>query len=164
MDYSRITLETRGGVAVLTLDRPATANALDRCVAIEIQDALGHVRESQDARVLLIKGAGARFCGGGDLKAMLAAGDRLAYVRALATELDQTFQDLSDLQIPVVAAVHGSVAGAGLALMLSCDIVIAASDTTFVAAYPDVALTPDCGLSWLLPRAIGQQRARVRTS
>jgi 2-(1,2-epoxy-1,2-dihydrophenyl)acetyl-CoA isomerase len=117
------------------------------------------IAESEEVRSVLVHGAGPRFCGGGDLKAMLASDDRLTYVRTLAVELDLAFQDLAALSIPVVAAVHGSVAGAGLALMLSCDIIVAASDTQFVPAYPGVALTPDCGLSWLLPRAIGQQRA-----
>jgi 2-(1,2-epoxy-1,2-dihydrophenyl)acetyl-CoA isomerase len=63
------------------------------------------------------------------------------------------------LEKPVVAAVHGAVAGAGLALMLSCDVVIAAAGTKFAFAYPGIGFTPDCGLSYLLPRAIGQQRA-----
>lgn len=73
--------------------------------------------------------------------------------------LDEALVALHDLDKPVVAAVHGAVAGAGLALMLSCDLVVAASSTRFVSAYAGVGLTPDCGLSWLLPRAVGQQRA-----
>ena len=88
-----------------------------------------------------------------------AAEDQPAYIHQLATELDAAFRGLGALEKPVVAAVHGAVAGAGLALMLSCDVVVAAPGTKFVFAYPGIGFTPDCGLSYLLPRAIGQQRA-----
>ena len=88
-----------------------------------------------------------------------AAEDQPAYIHQLAVELDAAFRALGALEKPVVAAVHGAVAGAGLALMLSCDVVVAAAATKFVFAYPGIGFTPGCGLSYLLPRAIGQQRA-----
>jgi len=108
---------------------------------------------------VLVTGAGSRFCAGGDVAAFAAAQDQPAYIHLLATELDGAFRALSELEKPVVAAVHGAVAGAGLALMLSCDVVVAGPGTRFVFAYPGIGFTPDCGLSYLLPRAIGQQRA-----
>jgi 2-(1,2-epoxy-1,2-dihydrophenyl)acetyl-CoA isomerase len=90
---------------------------------------------------------------------MFAAQDRPAYLAHAAGMLDAALRDLGGLAKPVVAAVHGAVAGAGLAVMLSCDLVVADASTRFVGAYAGVGLTPDCGLSWLLPRAVGQQRA-----
>ena len=90
---------------------------------------------------------------------MVAAPDRTAYVLALARALDGALQKLAALDKPTVAAVQGAVAGAGLAVMLSCDIIVAAESTRFVTAYSGVGLTPDCGVSYLLPRAVGQQRA-----
>ncbi|MEO5663892.1 MAG: enoyl-CoA hydratase/isomerase family protein [Nocardioides sp.] len=154
-----IALEVDGLVAHLTLNRPDASNALDRDMARALADAVGDISSMPDVGAVLLTGAGRRFCGGGDLKAMMSAADKLHYVNRLATELDDAFRALADLEVPVVAAVHGAVAGAGLSLMLSCDVVVAAEGTSFVPAYPGVGLTPDCGLSWLLPRAVGQQRA-----
>ena len=77
----------------------------------------------------------------------------------LATELEAQLRRLSELPKPVVAGVHGAVAGAGLALVLNADLVVAGESTKFVMAYAAIGLTPDCGVSYLLPRAIGQQRA-----
>src|SRR3954452_13593856 len=90
---------------------------------------------------------------------MVASDDQPAYILELAGALDAATQRLAAVEKPVVGAVQGAVAGAGLAVMLSCDLVVAAPATKFVIAYPGVGLTPDCGVSWLLPRAIGQQRA-----
>lgn len=156
---SPVSVELLSGVAHLRLSRPDSSNALDLSTAQALRAAVRQVSSDESVLVVVLTGSGARFCGGGDLKAMLAAEDRLSYVDALARELHLAFQELSDLSVPVVVGVHGAVAGAGLALMLSCDVVLAADSTTFTAAYPGVGLTPDCGLSWLLPRVVGQQRA-----
>lgn len=154
-----VTLRLETGIAHLRLNRPESANALDRTVAAALLQAAHEIAQSPSVGAVVLTGAGARFCGGGDLAAMLGADDKLDYVHQLASELDEAFRALSALEVPIVAGVHGAVAGAGLALMLSCDVVVAAKGTTFVPAYPAVGLTPDCGLSWLLSRAIGQQRA-----
>jgi 2-(1,2-epoxy-1,2-dihydrophenyl)acetyl-CoA isomerase len=90
---------------------------------------------------------------------MVTAPDRASYVHELAATFEAGLRRLSELPVPVVAAVHGAVAGAGLAVVLNCDVVIAARSTKFLMAYSAVALTPDCGVSYLLPRAVGQQRA-----
>ena len=156
---SPVLVEVTDGVAHLTLARPNSSNALDLETARALRSALRQLCDDGDVRAVVVTGQGKRFCGGGDLKAMLAAEDRLAYIKELACELHLAFQELSNLPIPVVAGVHGAVAGAGVALMLSCDVVLAADPTAFAAAYPGVGLTPDCGLSWLLPRAVGQPRA-----
>lgn len=89
----------------------------------------------------------------------MAATDQAKYVHQLATELEAALRRLSELPKPVVARVHGAVAGAGLAFVLNADVVVAARSTTFRMAYPGVGLTPDCGVSYLLPRAVGTQRA-----
>lgn len=147
------------GVAHITLNRPDAANAFDLETTRELAAAVRHAGADPAARAVLVAGAGPRFCAGGDVASFAAAEDQPAYIGQLATELDAAFRALSSLEKPVVAAVHGAVAGAGLALMLSCDVVIAAPGTKFVFAYPGIGFTPDCGLSYLLPRAIGQQRA-----
>lgn len=147
------------GVAHVRLNRPDSANAFDLDTTREFADAVAKAGNDGDVRAVLVSGAGARFCAGGDVASFAAADDQPAYIHQLATELDAAFQALAALEKPVVAAVQGAVAGAGLALMLSCDLVVAAQGTKFAFAYPGIGFTPDCGVSYLLPRAIGQQRA-----
>jgi 2-(1,2-epoxy-1,2-dihydrophenyl)acetyl-CoA isomerase len=147
------------GVAQIGLNRPAAANAFDLDTARALAAVVERAAEDATVRSVLMTGAGPRFCAGGDVASFAAATDQPAYIHQLAIELDAAFRALDALEKPVVAAVHGAVAGAGLALMLSCDVVVATPDTKFVFAYPGIGFTPDCGLSYLLPRAIGQQRA-----
>ncbi|WKU03557.1 enoyl-CoA hydratase/isomerase family protein [Micromonospora sp. HUAS LYJ1] len=148
-----------GGLARITLNRPDVSNAVDLPTAYALEAAVTSAGTDDDVRAVLLTGAGQRFCAGGDLAAMAAAEEPAAYVRELALVLDRALRHLSTLPRPVVAAVHGAVAGAGLGVVLSADLVVAARSTKFVFAYPRVGLTPDCGVSVLLPRAIGQQRA-----
>jgi 2-(1,2-epoxy-1,2-dihydrophenyl)acetyl-CoA isomerase len=154
-----VTCAVTDGVAHVELNRPKASNAVDLDAARRLGDVVDQVGAHESVRAIVLTGAGARFCGGGDVASMLAAHERGAYVEELARTLDAVLQRLASLEKPVVAGVHGAVAGAGLAVMLSCDLVVAGAGTRFVAAYSGVGLTPDCGLSWLLPRAVGQQRA-----
>jgi 2-(1,2-epoxy-1,2-dihydrophenyl)acetyl-CoA isomerase len=151
--------QLRDGVARIELNRPGSANAFDLETTRAFAEHVRRAAEDDEARAVLVTGAGSRFCGGGDVTSFAAAEDQPAYVLQVATELDAAFQHLTALDKPVVAAVQGAVAGAGLALMLSCDVVVSAPGTRFVFAYPGIGFTPDCGLSYLLPRAVGQQRA-----
>lgn len=153
-----VCLDVTDGVATIELNRPEAANALDLPLAERLGVVVDEVAGDR-VRAVLVTGAGKRFCAGGDVRSFLASDDPAAYVEQLATTADRVLQRLAALDKPVVAAVHGAVAGAGLAVMLSCDLVIAGAGTKFVTAYAGIGLTPDCGLSWLLPRAIGQQRA-----
>lgn len=154
-----VEVDVAGGVGRIRLNRPDAANALNLACATRLAAAID--RLGGDSRVVsvLVSGAGRRFCAGGDMAWLAARTDRAEAGRELADGLDRAFQALAELRKPVVAAVHGVVAGAGLALMLSCDVVVAERSTQFTPAYPAVGLTPDCGLSWLLPRAVGSVRA-----
>jgi 2-(1,2-epoxy-1,2-dihydrophenyl)acetyl-CoA isomerase len=154
-----VTLEVTDGVAHLRLDRPDAANALDLSTARALRSLVADAADDLAVRAVLVTGSGRRFCAGGDVASFVAASDPSAYLHELATEADAAVRALAALEKPVVAAVHGAVAGAGLAVMLSCDLVVADPGTSFVFAYPGIGLTPDCGVSYLLPRAIGQQRA-----
>lgn len=147
------------GVAHIQLNRPEVANAFDLVTTRAFASAVEQADADDEVFAILLAGRGKRFCAGGDVASFAAATDQPAYIHQLATELGGAFQRLAELAKPVVAAVHGAVAGAGLALMLSCDLVVAQPATKFVFAYPGIGFTPDCGLSYLLPRAIGQQRA-----
>jgi len=154
-----VTYAVADGVAHLELNRPEAANSLDLDLARALRAAVECAARDDEARTVLVTGAGKRFCAGGDVSSFAAAKDPAGYLHQLATEADEAVRALAELEKPVVATVHGAVAGAGLAIMLSCDLVVAAPSTRFVFAYPSIGLTPDCGVSWLLPRAVGQQRA-----
>jgi 2-(1,2-epoxy-1,2-dihydrophenyl)acetyl-CoA isomerase len=147
------------GVASIRLARAEVSNAIDLATAEVFGQAVDHALADPEVRVVLLSGDGPRFCAGGDVASMVAAQDQGAYLEELAGVLDRALQRLATGAKPVVAAVQGAVAGAGLAVMLSCDLIVADEATKFVSAYAGVGLTPDCGLSWLLPRAVGQNRA-----
>jgi 2-(1,2-epoxy-1,2-dihydrophenyl)acetyl-CoA isomerase len=148
-----------GGLACIELNRPDAANAFDLETTRELAEAVARAAADDGVRAVLLAGAGPRFCGGGDVAAFAGTDDQPAYIHQMAIELDAVCRAVGALEKPVVAAVHGAVAGAGLSLMLSCDLVVAHPRTKFVFAYPGIGFTQDCGLSYLLPRAIGQQRA-----
>ncbi|WP_027930198.1 enoyl-CoA hydratase/isomerase family protein [Amycolatopsis thermoflava] len=150
--------ELSGGVGRITLDRPDVSNAVDLPTAQTLAKAVT-AAESDEVRVVLLTGAGARFCAGGDVRSFLAAEEPPKYLHQLASELEAALRRLSELPKPVVAGVQGAVAGAGLAFVLNADVVVAARSTKFRMAYSGIGLTPDCGVSYLLPRAIGTQRA-----
>lgn len=154
-----VTYEVVAGVARIELNRPAAANTITMELAVALRQAAERAAGDPEVRAVLLAGAGQRFCAGGDLGSFASADDPSGHLHAVATEADAAVRALETLEKPVVAAVHGAVAGAGLALMLAADVVVAQTETKFVFAYPGVGLTPDCGVSWLLPRAIGQQRA-----
>ncbi|MEU3984034.1 enoyl-CoA hydratase/isomerase family protein [Streptomyces sp. NPDC026672] len=158
MTEQHVTYTADGPVAHLRLARPGMSNAFDLNAARDLGKAVGDAA-SEAIRAVLVTGDGTRFCAGGDVASMAAAGDRASYVRELATALGDALLRLSRLEKPVVTAVQGAVAGAGLAVILSSDIVLAERSAKFLMAYAGVGLTPDCGVSYLLPRAVGQQRA-----
>ncbi|GAB7099405.1 enoyl-CoA hydratase-related protein [Thermobifida fusca] len=147
-----------GGIARITLARPEASNSVDMAAARAFGEAVDQAGDPA-VRVVLLTGEGKRFCAGGDVASMMAAEDRSGYLNELAATLGDGLLRLTELAKPVVAAVHGAVAGAGLAFVLTADLVVAARSTKFLMAYAGVGLTPDCGVSYLLPRAVGQQRA-----
>lgn len=154
-----VNLTVYDGIGHIELNRPEAANTINMAMAKSLQDAATTVANDNAVDVVVISAAGSRFCGGGDITAMAAAENRGTFLSTLAATADAGVQVLENMNRPVVAAVHGAVAGAGLGIMLAADIIVSASDTKFVFAYPEVGLTPDCGASVALPRAMGLQRA-----
>ena len=153
-----VLFEIQDEVAHLTLNRPETANALYLPTAHALLSALDHA-EQEGARVVLLTRAGPRFCAGGDVTTFLAAEDPAAYVAELATTAGAAIRRLVDLPIPVIAAVSGAVAGAGIGLVCAADVVVAHPGTRFALAYAEIGLTPDCEVSRLLPQVIGLRPA-----
>ena len=149
---SNIGFTKDAGVARIVLARSEKSNAVDMSMAIRACLA-------DDVRAVTVTAEGRMFCVGGDVMVFGAADDASAYVLELATGLEEGLRALADVPSPVIAGVRGAVARAGLAVMLTCDVIVASRATKFVMAYPGIGLTPECGVSYLLPRAIGQQRA-----
>ena len=155
-------LSVSGGVATIRLSRPDAGNALDLPSALALRDAVAEIADSHaGVHVAVLRAEGRLFCAGGDVRAMAAAPDRAAFVGELAGVLHQALSGLRALPVPVVAVVQGTAAGAGIGLLLAADIVVAAEHATFVPAYASVGLSPDCGVSALLPAAVGARRAAL---
>ncbi len=160
MAEAPVLLEISGGVGRLTLNRPGNANAIDVATARALAESAGKLAGDPTVRAVLLRGAGDRFCGGGDVKSFADARDGLdARLREIVTQLHVAMDALASLDAPVVAAVQGSAAGAGFALALAADLVLAAESARFVLAYTGIGLTPDGGTTWYLERTVGRRRA-----
>ncbi len=150
-----------GSVATLTLNRPAVGNAIDLPLAQALMRAAIRCDQDDSIRCVVLTGAGRLFCAGGDLSSFASAGDQVsAFLSELAGTLHIAISRLQRMEKPLLVLVNGPAAGAGLSLSLIGDIVIAARSAHFTAAYGSVGLSPDGGMSWLLPRLIGLRRAQ----
>ena len=148
------------GIATLTFNRPAVMNALDPESIVAFRKACERMEHDTQARAAVLRGAGPAFLAGGDVasfKKNLPHASVL--VDAMAGELHRGILALRRAPKPVIASVHGAVAGAGMSIMLACDLVVAAEGTKFNMAYSRIATSPDGGASWFLPRAAGYQKA-----
>jgi 2-(1,2-epoxy-1,2-dihydrophenyl)acetyl-CoA isomerase len=155
-----IHLEIRESVAFLSLARPEAANTMNLEFGREFLAAAFAIEAAPSVRAVLLTGQGKNFCFGGDLKGMVASGsDVRAYLSELTTNLHAGMALLARLDAPVIAAVNGTAAGAGLGLVLAADLAIAARSAKFAPAYTGVGLTPDAGCTFMLPRAVGYKRA-----
>ena len=151
-------VRTIDGVLEVTISTAARGTSLD-FAGINAGTAALRALDPSVGAVLLV-GSGPNFCAGGDVKAFHAATDRGACLRQLAEELHQFVRALDGAPVPVVAAVHGWAAGAGMSLVCAADIAIGGPATRLRAAYPSIAFTTDGGLSWTLPRIVGTGRAK----
>jgi len=154
-----VQLETRGAVAVVTLNRPESANTLNLQMAMDLLAAALACARNAAVRAVVLTGAGRNFCFGGDLRAMASretAGDD--YIRELTTYLHAAIAHFARMDAPVIAAVNGTAAGAGVGLVAMADLALCARGSKFNLAYTNAGLTPDAGTSFLLPRTIGAKR------
>lgn len=155
-------IERHGGTAVLTLNRPEARNALDPALRDAFAAAIPQLRDDPEVKALVICGTGGHFCAGGDVKAMKPepAHDEVFGGRDRLLRLDRWFDELVDLEKPVIAAVDGVAFGAGLSLALAADIVLASPNARFCSVFARLGFVPDAGGMYLLPRAIGLARAK----
>jgi len=159
MSTPTVDVETRGAVAIVTLNRPAQANTLNLQMGMDLLAAAMTCARSPAVRAVVLTGAGKNFCFGGDLHGMTAKGGADAYLRELTSYLHAAISLFVRMDPPVIAAVRGTAAGAGIGLVAMADLAVAAESAKFTLAYTNTGLTPDAGSSFLLPRAIGARRA-----
>jgi 2-(1,2-epoxy-1,2-dihydrophenyl)acetyl-CoA isomerase len=159
MSTPTVDVETRGAVAIVTLNRPAQANTLNLQMGMDLLAAAMTCARSPAVRAVVLTGAGKNFCFGGDLHGMTAKGGADAYLRELTSYLHAAISLFVRMDPPVIAAARGTAAGAGIGLVAMADLAVAAESAKFTLAYTNTGLTPDAGASFLLPRAIGARRA-----
>ena len=161
---SPLLVERNGAVATLTLNRPDALNTLDFPLMDALIEAAADVAADDTLRVVVLRGAGKHFMAGGDLRTFAGElakppAQRDADFRRVIGRLHSAIENFHRMPHPVIGQVHGAVAGFGLSLMNACDLVVASEDAYFASAYRNIALTPDGGGSWSLPRIVGMRRA-----
>jgi len=155
-----VLVETHGDWLQITLNRPDKLNCLNKSMHLALRAALQQAHD-QAARAVLITGAGRGFCAGQDL------GDRRPGTSDWPPDLQQTLNDyfnpniklITSLPAPVICAVNGVAAGAGMSIALACDMALAADSASFIQSFSKIGLVPDAGSSWILPRRVGMARA-----
>ena len=148
------------GILQLTLNRPETLNALTYPMVEELQAALDRASWDPAVRCVLLTGAGRGFSSGADLGGTLnSATEPFDAGACLETHFNPLMKTIMDLPVPLVVAVNGPAAGAGSALAVAGDFVIASKAAYFIQSFVNIGLVPDAGSTWLLPRTIGRPRA-----
>ncbi|HWX70529.1 MAG TPA: enoyl-CoA hydratase-related protein [Steroidobacteraceae bacterium] len=154
-----VQVDTRGAVALVTLNRPDSGNALNLQVAMDLLAAAMTCARNAAVRAVVLSGAGSHFCFGGDLRAFgtqTPGGDD--YIRELTTYLHAAISQFVRMDPPVIAAVNGTAAGAGVGLVAMADLALCGRSSKFKLAYTQAGLTPDAGTTFLLPRMLGLKR------
>ena len=159
-----VLVDRQAAIATLTLNRPASLNTLDFAMMDDLVAVTAALAADPEVRVVIVRGAGKHFMAGGDLRSFAERLDgpseqrRAEYERILGA-LHSAIEHLHRMPAIVVAQVRGAVAGFGLSLMCACDLAVAADDAYFTTAYRHIALTPDGGATWTLPRIVGLRKA-----
>lgn len=152
-----------GAVLELRLDRPDRRNAIDDAMMAGLIDAITEAGTDERVRVILLSGAGDHFCSGADIVARNAGSERPrvgSVQRRLPTHAHRLIPAMLTTQVPIVCAVRGWAAGIGFQLALAADFCIATADARFWEPFLERGFTPDSGATWLLPRRVGEVRAR----
>src|SRR6266851_8156720 len=159
-----VLLRIDGAVATITLNRPQVLNALDATMVDGLAAAIERVESASGLRVVVLAGAGAGFMAGGDIRGFkdvmqLPPAEKRAYFERFIHRVHPAIIAMRRLPLPIVARVHGAVAGIGMSLMLAADLAIAAEDAIFTLAYCHLGTSPDGGSTFFLPRHVGSKKA-----
>ena len=159
-----VLLDRDGAVATLTLNRPDALNALDDAMVDALGASVASIASDTSLRVVVLRGAGRHFMAGGDIRVFAAAladepARRQGSFQRLVERVHACVELLARMPQPVIARLHGAVAGFGLSLANACDLAFASEDAYFASAYLQIAVTPDGGGTYWLPRIVGARRA-----
>lgn len=154
--FETIQYEIKNRTAWITLNRPDKLNAFTEQMNKEITRAVKDVKRDEAVRCLVITGSGRAFSAGEDLGGLE---DDTDYANILRNRYHPMLQELATLEKPVVAAVNGTAAGAGMSLALACDFRLVSEKASFIEAFIHIGLVPDCGNLYYLPRLVGQAKA-----
>jgi 2-(1,2-epoxy-1,2-dihydrophenyl)acetyl-CoA isomerase len=160
-DYETLTATFDNGVAEITLNRPDFGNALNAQMAIDLLDIADRVSEDKAVRAVFLTGAGKSFCFGGDIASFQAQGEDMArHLKDVTIPLHGAISRLTRMDPPLLVAVNGTAAGAGLSMALIGDLVLVAESAKFTMAYTRIGVAPDGSSSYFLPRVVGLRRAQ----
>jgi len=149
-----VLIERDGTVGVITINRPARLNAVTPETGNTLRSAFLELEADSRIRAIVLTGAGRGFCAGADI-----SGDVGNARQVILEAWNPLVMTMRSLQLPIIAAINGVAAGAGVSLALACDLRVAATSARFELSFAKIGLMPDAGLTWLLPRVIGLGRA-----
>ena len=153
-----VLLEVKDKVAYITLNRPDVFNAFNDEQSYALQEALKQVAKDDEARVVVLTGAGKAFCSGQDLKD-IAQKENRSLSDSLHKRYNPIIRAMRTLPKPIICRLNGVAAGAGCSLALASDIIVAAENASLIEVFINVGLVLDSGSSYFLPRVVGSQRA-----
>lgn len=155
--YNTILFEEKDNLLIISLNRPDVYNAFNSEMLSELQDAFKMAGQNEKVRCVILTGTGKAFCSGQDLKDFNEK--KLTFKEALDQKYNPLIRSIAYLPKPVICAINGVAAGAGLSLALACDYRIAAESASLIEVFINVGLVPDSGSSYFLPRIVGYAKA-----
>ncbi len=158
MDKKALLLEHDQGVAKITLNLPEVRNALSLEIRLGLVDILKELGEKEDVKVIILTGAGKAFCSGGDIRTM--EGETAVSGRLRLKRGHGLIKTMLGLEKPIIGAINGVAAGAGVSIALACDLVVASEEARFAVSFSKIGLIPDLGLFYTLPLRIGVPKAK----
>jgi 2-(1,2-epoxy-1,2-dihydrophenyl)acetyl-CoA isomerase len=161
MNEKPVLYDVNAGVATITLNRPDVLNALSAELMADLRDSVDRAAADPNVRSVLVTGAGRAFCAGADLASVGASSGPRDSGATLRDRYHPVILAMRAMPKPIVSAVNGVAAGAGMSIALAGDIIVAAESASFLQAFSRIGLIPDAGSTWFLPRLAGDLRARA---
>lgn len=160
MTYKTLEFEVSDQIATITLNRPDAANSLNQQMGDELLMVANHCASNADIRAVILTAAGKMFCAGGDVAGFGDAENPGELLRGITSGLHAAIQRFQRMDAPLIIAVNGVAAGAGMSIAVSGDFVIAAESAQFTMAYTRIGLSPDGSSTFFLPRLVGVLKAK----